>query len=119
MDQIADFSSVLSPDNANGALNPDDYVSRLKTHHKQIRKRERDKYVSPTTENSQSESDPDRTSFRSIIFDETLTEEVMSGEIVAYFYHLYRFYEQVADVTFFLHNLLCFDNIRFRFLKFG
>ncbi|CAD7934411.1 unnamed protein product [Amoebophrya sp. A120] len=60
------------------------------------------------TESSSGESPPATSTSRraglsKLYFDNSLTEAVPSGEIVAYFYHLWKYYDRMSDVTLFLH----------------
>lgn len=57
----------------------------------------------PTSSQESSEEEEPAPIFKTVIFDGTLTEEVPSGEILGYFYHMWKHYNNLADVTLFLH----------------
>ena len=46
---------------------------------------------------------PKGVGFRALVYDDSLTEEIPTGEVVTYFYHMFRQYDTLADVTLFLH----------------
>lgn len=62
-----------------------------------------EKRRAPPTSTSIVHGASDKKIFRKVIYDDTLTEDVMTGEVSAYFHHMAVNYDDLADVTLFLH----------------